>query len=238
MKQYEEKTEFDETLKSLDSIILEGSDKEEIYSNLMKSIEKKKSNSGIFKWSNHFLSAAFIAFFLIGGGYFIAEKIMVEQAAPLEDNIDTIEKVLKHSFSGPDKELKQILDEKESYIDEDKVQEYQNELFSYYEKVYQPYFEENRFQDHVMNNKLTFNEWAYSNGYQLEVAKIDVKEDEKNEGAYEFTVNVQYKKDDNDVGETMVSGRVNIYESGKINTLRYYDDGGLEELIKAIQTDG
>ncbi|NQD65037.1 hypothetical protein HP456_03795 [Bacillus haikouensis] len=237
MKQYDEKPEFDETLKSLDSIIMEESDKEEVYSNLMSSVEKKKSKNKVSIWSNHILSAAFIVIFLAGGGYFIADKIMVEQAAPHDDNIETIETVLKKSFSGPDKELTKILNKKESYIDEDKVQEYQNELFSYYENVYQPYFEENRFQDHVMNNKLTYNELAYSNGYHLETARIDVKEDEKTKGAYEFTVHVQYKKDENEAGETTVSGRVNIYEKGKINSLRYYDDGGLEKLAKAIQTE-
>jgi hypothetical protein len=238
MKQYDEKTEFDDTLKSFDTLILEKDEKEKVYSNLMNNIEKKQRNNRVFKWSNHFLSAAFIAIFLLGGGYFIADKVLWEQAAPQENNIETIETVLEKIFSGPDKELMEIVDEKESYIDEDNVQEYQSELYSYYENVYQPYFAGNRFQEHVMNNKLTFNELAYSRGYQLDAVKLDVKEDKKTEGAYEFTVNVLYRKGEEEGSVIKVSGRINIYENGKINLLRFYKDGGAEGLTKAIQTEG
>jgi hypothetical protein len=236
MKQYDDKNEFDQTLKSFNSVVMDDSEKEEVYSNLMNSFEKKHRKNRIFKWSNHILTAALVAIFLIGGGYFIADKILLEQAAPEDNNIETIEAVLEQAFTGPDKELKQILDEKESYIADNKVKEYQNELFSYYEDVFQPYFEGNRFQDHVMSNKLNLNELAYSKGYQLDAQEIDVKKDEKAEDAYNFSFIVQYKKDEIKVGEIKLSGRVNIYEEGKINTLRFYD-GSIEELINAFHKE-
>lgn len=235
MKQYDENKEYDLTLKSLDSITMEESDKKEVYSDLIHSIEKKKGIGRGFNWSIHLLSAAFIMIFLVGGGYLIAEKILWEQAAPEDENIETIETVLENVFSGPDKELKKILDDQDSYIEEDRVQEYQSDLYSYYENIYQPYFEENTFQGHINTNQLTFTQLAYFKGYQLKADKINVKEDEKTDGAYNFTVNVHYYKGDNKEGEIKVSGRVNIYDTGKINTLKYYDNGGLEELVKIIQ---
>ncbi|WP_374053868.1 hypothetical protein [Rossellomorea sp. FM04394] len=237
MKQYDDKNEFDQTLKSFNSVVMDESEKEEVYSNLMNSFEKKKRKNRIFKWSNHILTAALVAIFLIGGGYFIADKILLEQAAPEDNkNIETIETVLEQAFTGPDKELKQILNEKESYIADNKVKEYQNELFSYYEDVFQPYFEGNRFQDHVMNNKLNLTELAYSKGYQLDAQEIEVKKDEKAEDAYNFSFIVQYKIDEIKVGEIKLSGRVNVYEEGKINTLRFYD-GSIEELINAFHKE-
>ncbi len=175
--------------------------------------------------------------FLIGG-YFIADKILLDQAAPQDENIETIETVLEIVFTGPDKELKNILDDEESYVEQDKVQEYQNDLYSHYEDIYQPYFEENTFQGHINTNQLTFTQLAYYKGYQLKADKIDVIEDEKTDGAYNFTVNVQYYKGDIKEGEIKVSGRVNIYNTGKINTMKFYNDGGLEELVKTIQPEG
>jgi hypothetical protein len=237
MKQFDEKSEFDETLKSIDSISMNEADKNEVYSKLMNSIQQKKSKNRVFTWSNHILSAAFVMLFLIGGAYFIANQLMVDQAAPQDKQVEAIEAVLNQSFSGPDQELKEILDKEESYIEEDNFQQYQAELLTYYEAVYQPYFAENRIQQYVMENKLTFNQLAYSNGYQLKVSKIDVKEDKDNEGAFDFTVLVQTIKGENDVDEIKVSGRINIDENGKINTIRYFDNGGLAELVKSIQSD-
>ncbi|TYR72495.1 hypothetical protein FZC79_22535 [Rossellomorea vietnamensis] len=235
MKQYDENKEYDKTLKSLDSITMGESDKEDVYSDLIHSIEKKKGIGRGFNWPVQLLSAAFIMIFLVGGGYLIAEKILWEQAAPEDENIETIETVLDNVFSGPDKELKKLLDDQDSYIEEDKAQEYQSNLYSYYENIYQPYFEENTFQGHINTNQLTFTQLAYYKGYQLKADKINVKEDEKTDGAYNFTVNVHYYKGDIKEGDIKVTGRVNIYNTGKINTLKFYDDGGLEELIKIIQ---
>jgi hypothetical protein len=236
MKQHDEHTELDNRLKSLDSIRLEEPDKQEVYSNLRTSMENQKHRSKVFQWPNHVLTAAFVAIFLMGGGYFIATNTIWEQAAPQDENIDVIETVLEKTFSGPTEEFKTILDKKEAYIQKNNGQEYQNELLSYYQKEYGPYFEENRLQDHLMTNKLTFLELAGAKGYQLEAAKIDSKKEENNEDAYEFTVDVHYKSADNQTSVTKISGRVNIYETGKINTIRFYEDGGLAELVQAIQT--
>ncbi|WP_113930247.1 hypothetical protein [Bacillus sp. P14.5] len=46
MKQYDESNEYDQTLKSLNSIKMEKSDKEEVYSNLINNLEKRKVKTG------------------------------------------------------------------------------------------------------------------------------------------------------------------------------------------------
>ncbi|RIW32016.1 hypothetical protein D3H55_14140 [Bacillus salacetis] len=236
MKRHEDETEFDKTLKSLDSIQLDKTDKEEVFSSLKTSMEKQKGKNKVFHWSNHLLTAAFAAIFLIGGGYLFMNNIAWEQTAPQSENIKTIETVLKKIFSGPDEELKAILDNKETYIKNDNVQEFQSELMSYYLKEYGLYFEENRVEDYVMTNKLTFTELAYAKGYQLEAADIEITKDEESEDAYVFTVHVDLMSGGTESSETKVTGRINIYEEGKINTIRFARDGGTEELIKAIQT--
>ncbi|QTC41621.1 hypothetical protein I7V34_21710 [Bacillus sp. V3] len=237
MKQFDEKTEFDETLKTMDSISMNGTDRHEVYSKLTDSMQQKKRKSSVINWSHPILSAIFVLLFLIGGGTFIVNQLMVEQAAPQEKHSDTIKAALKQSFSGPDNELKEILDQKESYLEEDKFQQYQDELLTYYDEVYQPYFKKNKIQEYVMENTLTFPEMAYVKGYRLKASSINVTEDKNNEGAFDFTVDVQTVKGGGKVDEVKVSGRVHIGDDGKIQSLRYPESGGLSALVQSIQSE-
>lgn len=160
----------------------------------------------------------------------------VTSNSPQDENIQTIKTVLEQSFDEPDQELKILIDASKSYDSAEKFAEYQQEIYSYYEKNYKPYFTEDMFEAHMMNNKLTLNIQAYIQGYQLEVTDIGVKEDQNTEGAYDFILNVHYKKGTNEGYAVKISGIASIYEQGKISMIRF--TSGIAEFVEAIQGNG
>jgi galactitol-specific phosphotransferase system IIB component len=79
---------------------------------------------------------------------------------------------------------------------------------------------------------MEFQTSASSNNYKINVESIDIKKVDSTDGAYDFIVNVVYNKEDVEEKIAQVSGRAYLYEEGKINYLKYLDDGGLSNALK------
>ncbi|MGM0834781.1 MAG: hypothetical protein ACQEV7_01410 [Bacillota bacterium] len=76
-----EDSEFDQEFRSYESMEMKGSDKREVYSRLMNSVElpqKKRLFRDVF---NPIVSAVLAAAFLLVGGYLVANQILLEEPA-------------------------------------------------------------------------------------------------------------------------------------------------------------
>ncbi|MGG0179127.1 hypothetical protein [Gottfriedia acidiceleris] len=139
--------------------------------------------------------------------------------------------ILEKQFTGPDIKLIEMLTMEENITvigkdGEDIHLQKNTELEKYYEKTYQPYFTEKMYNNFIAAYALNYQFLANKSGYQMKVDNIDIKEIETNEGAYEFKVNVLYRKDGSKRKGAEVSGRVYFNTDGKITNIRYLDDGG------------
>ena len=153
-------------------------------------------------------------------------------STPQDKNLTTIKTVIDKQFTGPDLKLIEMLTSKENVTVIGKDGEVtqpksSTDLEKYYEKIYQPYFTEKMYNSFIAAYASHYQFLANKSGYQIKVDKIDIKEDEKSEGAYEFKVNVLYGKDGSKQKNAEVSGRVDFNKDGKITNIRYLDDGGL-----------
>ncbi|WNF24806.1 hypothetical protein [Mesobacillus jeotgali] len=130
-----------------------------------------------------------------------------------DPNIIALKTVLEHQFTGPDQEFIEGTDNIEK-------------LEQYYEKRYQPYFTEERYNSFIATTAFQYVLVAYNNGKEIKVEKVDV---EKEEDAYTFKVTVWYGKKDGDQESAEVTGRVKFNEEGKITNIQYLNDDGLSE---------
>ncbi len=156
---------------------------------------------------------------------------------PQDENITTIETVLEHQFTGPDQELIKLLENPNNQTIIGKEggngasEAKQTELDLYLEETYKSYFTEDMYNEFIGTYALGYHTAAYNNGYQLEVRNIDIKQNDTTENAYDFTVNVQYQKENNKKMSSEVTGRAHIYEEGKISNIDFSDDDGLLEAL-------
>lgn len=152
-----------------------------------------------------------------------------------DENITTIKTVLQEQFTGPDQELIDLLEDPQNatIIGEEETSTPQNptELDIYLEEKYKSYFTDNMYDEFIRAYAMQFQISAYESNYQISVESIDVKQNESVEGAYDFTVNVLYQKEDNEEKKAVVSGRAHIYEDGKISNIDFVDDGGLSKIL-------
>lgn len=122
-----------------------------------------------------------------------------------DENITTIETVLKHQFTGPDLKLIGLLDspenapiigkEVETSTEEPKTP---TKLDLYLEARYKPHFTESMYSRYVATYALDYQVAASKSDYQLEVDGIDIEQNETNEDADDFTVKVLYKKEESE----------------------------------------
>ncbi|UOR14156.1 hypothetical protein [Halobacillus amylolyticus] len=155
-----------------------------------------------------------------------------------DENITTIETVLEHQFTGPDQKLIELLDDPNNQTiigkegDNGSSETKPTELDLYLEETYKSYFTEDMYDKFIGSYALGYHTAAYNNGYQLEVKNIDIKQNDTTENAYDFTVNVQYQKENSQEMTFEVTGRAHIYEEGKISNIDFSDDDGLLEALK------
>ncbi|WP_079529260.1 hypothetical protein [Halobacillus hunanensis] len=160
------------------------------------------------------------------------------KTTPQDENITTIETVLEHQFTGPDQKLIELLDDPNNQTiigkegDNGSSETKPTELDLYLEETYKSYFTEDMYDKFIGSYALGYHTAAYNNGYQLEVKNIDIKQNDTTENAYDFTVNVQYQKENSQEMTFEVTGRAHIYEEGKISNIDFSDDDGLLEALK------
>lgn len=96
MKQFD-----DQRFRTYETLKLEDSEKKEVFSKIMTSIDKTKKNREIKNFFTPVLSAALVALFVLFGGYFLATEVIfdeqVNQGASYEERAD-IEKILNEEL--------------------------------------------------------------------------------------------------------------------------------------------
>jgi hypothetical protein len=195
--------------------------------------------------SNEIATSRFIKFFIL----FVILLTVVgcslsntSESAPQDHNISTIETVIEDLFTGPDQELIDLLysPENVTIIGNDKeaeeVQEVENpnELDLYLEDKYKKFhFTEDMYSQYIVMYVLDYHVSAHSNDYQMEVDSIEIEQNATTEGAYDFIVNVLYNKAGNEQGKAEVTGRIHIYDDGKIASFKLFDH---KELYESLHT--
>ncbi|WP_404452122.1 hypothetical protein LG329_17495 [Virgibacillus necropolis] len=124
-----------------------------------------------------------------------------------DENIQTIEAVLQKALNGPSDEMIKI-SESEGLED----------LVKYDEKLYKDYFANETSYLHFVNNySSTLMMEPMRNNYKLKVKNIEYEKSESKEIIYDFTVELQYQKEDSESSEVeMVTGEANMDEGHKI----------------------
>ncbi|MDP5277098.1 hypothetical protein [Chengkuizengella axinellae] len=141
-----------------------------------------------------------------------------------DENIKVIKSVLQQQFTS-DQELIEILD---------RFTNTSTELEDYLDEQYKSYFTENYYYGFIGSHAMTYQLTAHYENYIISVKSIDIKQNEATEGAYNFTVNVIYKKEGAGEKQAKVMGRAHIYEQGKISHMYYLNDNGLYKSLKGM----
>lgn len=128
-----------------------------------------------------------------------------------DENIQTMEAVLKNNLTGPSDELKQIVKEKDWTIP----------LRKYEEKLYKDYFaDEASYVAFVGSYGSVLMSEPLRNGYQLKVTNIEFEKTESEEIIYNFSVEIQYQKEGSEKTEVeVVTGQANLNDEHKIEDM-------------------
>jgi hypothetical protein len=204
---------------SYEHVSMKPDEKEEVFERLVGSMTGEKSRKN--RWIPTLLTAALVSLFILAGGYALMNGVITNQSAPHEE---AIKEVLEKFFTGPDDELKSLMDQENRYIEEGNGEEYFDLLLSYYKDTYRPYMTPDTIEQYVNESKLSIQVFTYTDGYHLKAEKIDVKQDKKREESYSFTVDVRYEKEGGKKGMVKVSGDMAVDEEGMISSIRYRDE--------------
>ncbi|RDW18730.1 hypothetical protein CWR48_10435 [Oceanobacillus arenosus] len=126
-----------------------------------------------------------------------------------DENIQTIEAVLQNTLTGPDDELKHILEE-----DFDALGPYE-------EKLYKDYFaDEASYIGFISIYGSTTLLTSETKDYEFEVTKIEYEKTDSKEIIYNFSVELQYQKEGSELSEVgIVDGQANLNEAHKIERI-------------------
>jgi len=194
-------------------------EKEDVYSRLVESMEKKGRKKQ--RLVPTLLTALLAALFILAGGYLLLNTVMTDQTASREGEV---KEVLERIFTGPDDELASLMEQEDRYIEEGNREEYFDLFLSYYKDLFRPYMSPDTIEQYVNESKLSIQVFTYTDGYHLKAEKIDVKQDKKREESYSFTVDVRYEKEGGKRGTVKVSGDMAVDEEGMISSIRYRDE--------------
>lgn len=127
-----------------------------------------------------------------------------------DENIQTIEAVLQNCLTGPSDELNKML-EGEGFED----------LIKYEEDLYKDYFANDAsYLEFVNNYGSTLMIEPRRNDYKLKVKNIEYEKTDSKEIIYNFSVELQYKKEGGEKSEVeIVTGQANLNEEHKIEDM-------------------
>ncbi|WJV18242.1 hypothetical protein QU593_19250 [Rossellomorea marisflavi] len=204
---------------SFEHVSMNQGEKEDVYSRLVESMEKKGRKKQ--RLVPTLLTALLAALFILAGGYLLLNTVMTDQTASREGEV---KEVLERIFTGPDDELASLMEQEDRYIEEGNREEYFDLFLSYYKDLFRPYMSPDTIEQYVNESKLSIQVFTYTDGYHLKAEKIDVKLDKKREESYSFTVDVRYEKEGGKRGTVKVSGDMAVDEEGMISSIRYRDE--------------
>ncbi|MFS1514406.1 hypothetical protein VQL36_18550 [Chengkuizengella sp. SCS-71B] len=155
------------------------------------------------------------------------------ESAIENENIIVIKSVLQQQFT-TDQEWVELYEKVSTLVEQippdlELIEKIITEGDSYIETKYKSYFTENMYEKFIILYATQFQ--IYTN-FIFNVESVDVIQNEFTKGAYDFTVNVIYKKGNEEEKKAKVIGRAHIYEQGKISNIDYRDYGGLYEALK------
>lgn len=157
-----------------------------------------------------FATVLFASFFLVG----CTEKTESETQ---DENIQTIEAVLKNNLNGPDDELIQIVNDVDSYDNLEAQRKYE-------ENLYKEYFaDEEAFLEYVNYYGTTLLIEPIKNNVKLKVKNIEWEKTDSKEIIYNFKVELEYQKEGNDKSEIgILNGQANVNEEHKIERMKIH----------------
>ncbi|WP_079529660.1 hypothetical protein [Halobacillus hunanensis] len=161
-----------------------------------------------------------LTFIILAGAFCFMAGCSLSASPEKDENVVHIETVVKEIFTGPEDELAAIYERGGKAAFED--------YMAYYEEALNSYFTDDYYTIFFNKNLPTgFHMTAFRNGYQMEVKDVTVKQNETTETAYDFTVDVNYKKEGSEEESMEMRGRVNVNEDDKITRVVYHNGGQL-----------
>lgn len=154
-----------------------------------------------------------------------------------------IRAVIEKEFTGPDEKYIELWDavvetdtsdsdmSQEEYVATLERPEYQ-ELMSYMEETYAPYFTENGYDNFI--RAFAFMYTRHDQEYELNTSNIEITQSENGETLYNFTFQVNYTDQYGESSQFDFAGRAIVSEEGKIGKIEFFDgyeDGLFQELI-------
>ncbi|WP_047986288.1 hypothetical protein [Ornithinibacillus californiensis] len=130
-----------------------------------------------------------------------------------DENIKTMESVLQNALSGPNDELKEIINKEGSIIDD---------LLQYEREHFEDYFaNETAFEEFVMSNQSSrILIEAIKKDYNFKIKNIEFDKTESEEIIYDFTVELQYQNEGSEKSEVeLVTGEANLNEEHKVEVM-------------------
>ncbi|WP_400247360.1 hypothetical protein AB3U99_10375 [Niallia sp. JL1B1071] len=170
---------------------------------------------------------------------FIAMLPMVVGCSAENDSEDknsrTLEMVLNETFTVPNKELRDILEDPNNYtiIGAEEKTSLSNNLDAYIEKKYKAYFTEEMYDKYTGTYALSYVAPSPENS-EMKIRDVYVEQKEKLQNIYDFTAIIDYKKGDgSEVEKYEVKGQANFSENGKIAAFMIRQDSNLSLDIRS-----
>jgi len=127
-----------------------------------------------------------------------------------DKNIHNMEYILQNALTGPNDELEQIIEN-----------EGLESLMKYEEDLYKEYFaNDTSYLEFINSYGSTLMIEPMRNDYKLKVINIDFEKTDSKEIIYNFSVELQYQKEDSEKSEVeIVTGQANLSEEHKIEDM-------------------
>lgn len=147
-----------------------------------------------------------------------------------DTTVENIKTVLTTQFTSPDEELVTLYKENLTTIGSttDEPPKDSSELDHYLENIYQQYFSENYYDTFIAKDGILFQFAAETSGYDMSVDSVDVTE---SDDIYEFSIIINFHKENETENQATVTGTVSIDDNGKITRINYLDDDGLYDSL-------
>ncbi|WP_060204939.1 hypothetical protein [Sporosarcina koreensis] len=155
---------------------------------------------------------------------------------PQDENIEVIKTVLELDLNAPDEEAIRRLHEPYRSKEAEQANDgFLEEYQTYTRETYGPYFTESGFEQFIMHaGAFMFHRAADEYEYQLKVKHIDVEQNEVTPTNYNFTVELDYEKKEEEKREIKISG-IAIVREGKVAKITYHDKDLLRSLLYGEQ---
>lgn len=136
----------------------------------------------------------------------------------VDKNINTLETVLNETFTVPNEELREILEDPNNYtsIGEHEKPALSNNLSLYLEKKYKLHFTEEMYDKYIGIYALSYVTISLEKG-EMKMKEVNAEQKENMQNIYDYTAIIDYKRRANtEVKKYEVKGQANFSENGKI----------------------